>query len=97
MNIEDMIKEKRGTILDVRTPEEFQGGHAEGSINIPLQALPNQVDEIKKLQMPLILCCASGNRSRQAHRFLVRHNIECHDAGSWLNVHQLQTQTSEQV
>jgi len=37
MNIEQIIKAKKGTIVDVRTVQEFNSGHAEGSINIPLQ------------------------------------------------------------
>ena len=30
MNTEKIIKEKQGTIVDVRTKEEFKGGSAEG-------------------------------------------------------------------
>jgi rhodanese-related sulfurtransferase len=35
------------------------------SINIPLNEIPERVEELKKLNAPLILCCASGNRSGQ--------------------------------
>jgi hypothetical protein len=35
------------------------GGHVVGSINIALNEIPERIIEIKKLQMPLILCCAS--------------------------------------
>jgi rhodanese-related sulfurtransferase len=40
----------------------------------------------KKLQMPLILCCASGNRSGQAQHFLSQQGVECYNGGSWLDV-----------
>lgn len=36
------------TIIDVRTPMEFMGGHVTGSINIPLNEIPQRVEEIKK-------------------------------------------------
>ena len=36
MTLEHFIKENRGTIVDVRTREEFMGGHVATSINIPL-------------------------------------------------------------
>ena len=49
MNLEKIIKEKKGTIIDVRTPNEFMGGHAGGSINVPLQELTNRMEELKKL------------------------------------------------
>ena len=86
MNIEQIIKEKRGTIVDVRTPDEFRGGNVVGSINMPLQEIDRRLSEIKTLKSPLILCCASGNRSGQAQRYLAQQGIECYNGGSWLDV-----------
>lgn len=91
MNVENLIKSKKGTIVDVRTPDEFRGGHVAGSINIPLQALSQRMDEIKALSTPLILCCASGNRSGMATQMLSQLNIECYNAGSWFNVNYIQS------
>jgi rhodanese-related sulfurtransferase len=71
------------TIIDVRTAEEFGEGHAEGSLNIPLHELAERVNEIKSLNKPLILCCASGGRSSMAVQFLVQHEIKCSNGGSW--------------
>jgi rhodanese-related sulfurtransferase len=74
------------TIVDVRTHGEFMGGHVAGSINIPLQEIPNRVEEFKNMSQPIILCCASGNRSGQATSFLKSHGVECSNGGSWLDV-----------
>lgn len=74
------------TIVDVRTHGEFIGGHVAGSINIPLQEIPQRLDEIKKLQQPITLCCASGNRSGQATNFLKSFGIKCENGGSWMTV-----------
>lgn len=74
------------TIVDVRTPGEFMGGHVAGSINIPLQEIQERLDELKELPQPIILCCASGNRSGQATSFLKSHGIDCSNGGSWLDV-----------
>lgn len=93
MNVEKIIREHKGTILDVRTSREFSGGSVAGSINIPLQEIPERINELKNLNAPLVLCCASGARSGQAQRFLKQHGIECCDAGSWLNVNYFQSQT----
>jgi phage shock protein E len=92
MNIEQIIQEKKGTIVDVRTPDEFRGRHVAGSINVPLQEIPQRVDELKKLEAPLVLCCASGNRSGQAHHYLSQQGIECYNGGSWLDVNYFQSQ-----
>ena len=91
MNIEKIIKEKQGPIVDVRTAGEFDGGHVAGSVNIPLQNIPAKLEELKKMQSPLVLCCASGNRSEQAHRYLAQQGIETINAGSWLDVEEYQS------
>jgi phage shock protein E len=91
MNIEQIIKEKQGTIVDVRTISEFMGGNVKGSINIPLQEIQQRMDEIKYLNQPLVLCCASGNRSGQATHFLSQQGIECCNGGSWLDVNYYQS------
>jgi len=74
------------TIVDVRTPREFMGGNVAGSINIPLNEIQQRIDEIKELNQPIILCCASGARSYQATSFLQSCGIECENGGSWMNV-----------
>jgi phage shock protein E len=84
--MENLIKENLGTIVDVRTYEEFMGGSVADSINIPLNEIPARIEELKALKAPLILCCASGGRSGQAHNYLSQFGIECYNGGSWLNV-----------
>lgn len=74
------------TIVDVRTPGEFMGGHVVGSINIPLQEIQYRIDELKAINGPLVLCCASGNRSGLATQFLKSCGIECENGGSWMDV-----------
>ncbi len=74
------------TIVDVRTPGEFMGGHVDGSINIPLQEIQERLEEVKALPQPIVLCCASGNRSGQATSFLKSHGVECSNGGSWVDV-----------
>lgn len=73
-------------VIDVRTPEEYLGGHVAGSINIPLHEIPQNLEKIKKMEQPLILCCASGGRSSQATAFLRSNGVDCSNGGSWLDV-----------
>jgi rhodanese-related sulfurtransferase len=80
------LKAQGAPIIDVRTPEEFQGGNVVGSKNIPLHEIPQRVEEFKEMKQPIILCCASGNRSGQATKFLSNHGIECFNGGSWLDL-----------
>lgn len=80
------MSEKKTIIIDVRTPAEFMGGHVAGSINIPLQDVPTKIEDFKKMDGDIVLCCASGNRSGQATAFLRSHGIACENGGSWLDV-----------
>ena len=74
-------------VVDVRTPGEFSMGHVNGSINIPLDELADRMDELKNIPGKIILCCASGNRSGQAHRYLLQNGFtEIHNGGSWMNL-----------
>ena len=92
MELGKIIREKLGTIVDVRTPLEFMGGNVTESINVPLQEIQQRLNEIKRLKMPLVLCCASGGRSAMATQFLSSQGVECFDGGSWLNVNRYQHQ-----
>lgn len=80
------MENKKPTIIDVRTPMEFIGGHVAGSINIPLQELQQRLQEINLLEQPLVLCCASGARSAQATGYLKSLGIYCSNGGSWIDV-----------
>ncbi|CAN5507649.1 hypothetical protein BH10ACI3_BH10ACI3_29160 [soil metagenome] len=51
--------------IDVRTPEEYSGGHAARAINIPLDTLSTKLDTIEKNE-PVYLICQTGNRSKKA-------------------------------
>lgn len=56
-------------LLDVRTAEEFAGGHLPGAVNISLQALPQRLAEVPH-DRPIVIYCRSGNRSKQASHLL---------------------------
>lgn len=57
-------------LLDVRTPEEFQQGHLEGSINIPYDEIHSRLAELVDTSKPIVAYCRSGNRSGKAKGIL---------------------------
>lgn len=76
-------------IIDVRSKSEFQSGHVNGSINIPLDQLANSISKLDK-QKPIITCCASGMRSASAKSILKRAGFEkVHNGGSWMSLRKL--------
>jgi len=58
-----------GFVVDVREPWEWESGHAAGATHIPLNSIPERHQELSKDQ-PVLLICASGNRSMTAARYL---------------------------
>lgn len=87
-NNEEVIlnAKKQGAILiDVRTREEYRKGYVDGSKNIPLALLRDNLNEIKKMKQPLLVCCASGVRSGQAKVLLKKEGISSINIGSWRN------------
>ncbi len=63
------------TLLDVRTKEEFENGHIEGFINIPVDELRERLGEIEK-EKPVYVICQSGLRSYIASRILEGNGYE---------------------
>ena len=84
-NIAELLKNEQTVIVDVRSPQEFMGGHVVGSINIPLNEIPQHLDALKKMEQ-IVLCCASGGRSGQATMFLKQHGLKCINGGAWTDV-----------
>ena len=58
-------------ILDVRTPQEYQQIHIEGTTLIPIQQLQARIGELEsKKHEDIFVYCATGNRSTVAARIL---------------------------
>jgi rhodanese-related sulfurtransferase len=67
----------RVTIIDVREPMEFVGGHIPGSRNIPLARLA----EAPLPDGPLVLVCQSGARSERGVAALSRRGVPSSGGG----------------
>ena len=83
--IEEFAK-KGAIIIDVRSSAEYKSGSITGSKNIPLDTIFSKVNEIKRFEKPIIVCCRSGMRSAQAASILKNNGIETLNGGSWQNV-----------
>lgn len=69
---EEKIKAGDISIIDVRTPEEYSGGHIAGSFNINISS-PTFAEEIMKLDKDkgYLTQCLSGGRSSKAQKMMV--------------------------
>lgn len=66
------------TLLDTRTKEEFQRGHAGGFINIPVDEIRENLDRIPK-DKPVYVMCQSGLRSYIASCILKGEGYEAYN------------------
>nr|WP_062104702.1 rhodanese-like domain-containing protein [Bacillus niameyensis] len=62
---------RKAQLIDVREPNEFDGGHILGARNIPMSQLKNRMKEIRT-DKPVYLYCQSGMRSGRAAQMLYK-------------------------
>lgn len=77
MTIKEILQDPQTSIVDVRSVMEFNSGHIDKAINIPLDQFVNRYREIKYLgEKPVVFYCRSGNRSAQAVAYLQQQGIK---------------------
>ncbi|HMF83461.1 MAG TPA: rhodanese-like domain-containing protein [Acidimicrobiia bacterium] len=76
----DAVESKRrveagALLLDVRNPDEWQAGHAEGAAWIPMSELAERQEEIPT-DREIVVICKSGARSGRVAQALVAAGYE---------------------
>ena len=64
-----------GLVLDVRDPKEFDAGHIEGAVHIPLPQLRDRLAELPP-DREIMVYCKAGQRSYYATRILIQHGFK---------------------
>ena len=77
-DVDHLPRDGSAILLDVRTPDEYAGGHMEGFGNIPLDDLRDRLDEIEPGK-PVYVSCQSGLRSYIACRILEANGHEAYN------------------
>jgi phage shock protein E len=76
-------------LVDVRSKGEYALGHADGSINIPLDELQDRLSEFNNKQN-IVVFCRSGNRSSMAKCILDQNGFtNVINGGTWQAVNGL--------
>lgn len=76
--IHHLPKDGSVTLLDTRTPGEYQRGHVDGFRNIPVDVLREHLDEIEKGK-PVYVICQSGLRSYISTRILTGNGYDVYN------------------
>ncbi len=77
-DMEGLPRDGSVTLLDVRTPQEYAGGHIEGFRLIPVDELRERLRELEAGK-PVYVICQSGLRSYIACRILAGHGFEAYN------------------
>ncbi len=74
-------------IVDVRTPDEWNNdGHADCTVNYPLNELGTKIETLKAYEK-VVLVCHSGSRAWQAKELLEEAGISnVENKGAWQNI-----------
>ena len=69
-DINTAVEEYRTTpgafLIDVRTGPEYEAGHIEGAINVPLVSIHFIVNHVRNIEAPVYVYCQTGASSGQA-------------------------------
>ncbi len=83
VNMEHILANPQVSVIDVRESFEYEEGHYEGALNIPLGQIPNNIEKIRAMRGPVVVYCRSGNRSGMAQQLLKQAGIqEVYNGGS---------------
>lgn len=71
MDAVQLINRKDAVVIDVREPAEFATAHIGNARNFPLSQIEKRSTELQKLKnKPVLIACATGNRSHTAFAML---------------------------
>lgn len=80
------IRQTDAAVLDVRQPEEFAAGHAEGAINMPLGSLRQSVKELDHGK-EILAYCEQGQRSYYACCTLQFNGFKCRNISGGFKIY----------
>ncbi|WP_239255656.1 rhodanese-like domain-containing protein [Listeria ilorinensis] len=75
IELEQVLKQESQAILDVRDRDDFEVGHIEGALNIPIDELAEKSSTLDK-NRPYMIICYAGGRSQAASEFLAQKGYQ---------------------
>lgn len=87
-DVKALIADDTLTLLDVRTPAEYERSHVEGWLNFPLDDIRKRLGELDKTK-PVYLMCQIGLRGYIASRILVQHGFTVYNLSGGYRLYDL--------
>lgn len=91
IDVEEILDASPGEkpfVLDVRTPEEFVGGHIPGAVNIPVDELRRRLGEVPRDRL-IAAYCQAGPLGHLATRILLGYGFRAANLGGGYETYRL--------
>lgn len=75
-SLAEILKDPNTKLVDVRTPKEVSEAGIEGAENIPMDDVPDHLEEFRQMQGNIVVFCRSGARSERVMHYLKQNGIE---------------------
>lgn len=87
MLVQHIPRAKGATVIDVRSREEYDLGHAKGAVHIPWDLHHYYLEDLQELPTPWLFCCEEGVRSGYVVFSLKMLGFEeVYNIGRWIDV-----------
>lgn len=87
-DVKALIADDTLTLLDVRSPAEYERSHVKGWLNFPLDDIRKRLSELDKTK-PVYLMCQIGLRGYIASRILVQHGFTVYNLSGGYRLYDL--------
>lgn len=79
---------ERHTILDVREPYEWEAGHIDGAVHMPVDEVPQRLEELDPDE-DVHVVCRTGGRSSRVTQWLIQNGYSAINVtggmGAWMD------------
>jgi phage shock protein E len=83
IDYKELVKQG-AVVVDVRSKEEFDGGHIDGAVNVPFDGIVSGLQKLGSKETVIITCCVSGGRSSLAKNMLHAAGYDTvYNGGGW--------------
>ena len=100
MNVTVADLGRDAVILDVREHYEWEAGHVDGALHIPLEQLPARFEELDP-DVDVNVICRTGGRSLRATTWLVQNGYSAFNViggmGAWFEAEKPMVSTNDQA
>lgn len=86
MDLQQLLEHKNSWLVDVRSQEEVAEISVPQAENIPMHNVMDNLPRFKTHEGPIVLFCATGNRSGQVMQYLKQSGCDVYNAGGYNDI-----------